>query len=305
MEEKIERQEWIESIKSLCLYSSENELEILYTISNHTEKFYVPKIIKKRNGSNRQLYVPKPILKQIQKNILNNVLYAFPVSDYAMAYVKNRSLVENAKPHVNKKIILKLDIEDFFGSISSEKIYRLFTKEQFSSQVRTLLTHLVTYLDVLPQGAPTSPYISNLVMKDFDEEIGTYCEMRKIDYTRYCDDLTFSGNFDCWEVKRKVSALLKRKGFILNEKKTRIIKKNNAQVVTGIVVNEKVNVRKTLQKRLRQELYYIKKYGIESHVKRIGEEKETYKRHLMGQINYCISIHPKKEFIEYKNLLQK
>ncbi len=304
MEERIEKEKTLNMIKSLRLYPSEMEIQILYTISNHTEKFYIPKKIKKRNGQDRQLYVPKPILKQIQKNILKNVLSDMPVSSYAKAYVKNCSLKENVKPHVNKQIVLKLDIEDFFDSITFEKIYAVFPKEKYSTSIRTMLAHLVTYFDALPQGAPTSPYLSNLVMKHFDEIIGAYCEKQGISYTRYCDDLTFSGDFDYWKLKKKVSNFLNKMGFVLNEKKTKVIKQNNAQLITGLVVNEKINVQKEVRKRIRQEMYYIKKYGLKEHAQKIGVEENSYKRHLLGQINYCIGISPTKEFIEYKEFLR-
>ncbi len=102
-----------------------------------------------------------------------------------------------------------------------------------------LLTYLCTYKDFLPQGAPTSSYISNLVMKDFDETLGAYCEENKISYTRYADDMTFSGNFNPKEIIIKVRKMLAPLGLELNKDKIHVIKKSRSQNVTGIVVNEK------------------------------------------------------------------
>lgn len=286
-------------------YSDSKKLNILYTISNNPEKFYTSKYINKKDGTKRELLVPNPILKNIQKNILNNVLYGLSVSKYACAYIPSKPLIDNAKDHTNKKIILKLDIKDFFTNITFENIYNSLPNSIFPKEVKVLLVKLCTYYDYLPQGAPTSPYLSNLALKGFDEYIGGYCEKRNITYTRYCDDLTFSGDFNVRQLKNKVEAFLEEIGFNLNDKKTKVIRNNNRQTVTGVVVNKKINIAKEYKREIRKEIYYITKYGLDSHCKHLKSDKVKYLNSLKGRINYCLQInHDNNEFKEYLKILK-
>ncbi len=279
----------------------EKRLACLYAVSNHTEKHYHSAAIPKKNGQVRRLFVPDPLLMRIQKNILRHVLAEEAVSEYATAYRAGSAVIENVRPHVGKKKILKLDIQGFFDHITFPLVYQYaFPAVQFPPAIRRLLTELCCYKDYLPQGAPTSPAISNLVMKPFDEFIGAWCAKRKITYTRYCDDLTFSGEFDEKEVKCKVRSYLEAMGFDLNRKKTRLARQCSRQTVTGIVVNEKPQVNREYRRQLRAELYYCRKYGVKSHLERIygqkrqieDEDCKTYLRQQLGKVNYVLQVNP-------------
>lgn len=288
--------------------SDKEKIRRLYILSNNIEHYYKKYEIPKRSGGKRVIYEPNYILKRMQRNILNNVLSGFKVSKYAMAYVKGKSVKDNAFIHVNKKIILKLDIKDFFASISFMDVYnKVFLEEYFPKQVRTVLTYLCTYNEFLPQGAPTSSYISNLVMRDFDEEIGVFCEDNNISYTRYSDDMTFSGNFDVKKVIYKVKDELKKLGMQLNYRKIHVIYNNMSQQVTGITVNEKPQVIKIKRRRIRQEVYYIKKYGLYSHMLRMNIKDEfSYLFSLFGKINFVLMVNSDdSEFIKYRNFVLK
>lgn len=250
----------------------EKYFSCLYALGNHAKDHYRAVEIPKRGGGTRKLLVPDYLLGQVQKNILHHVLDGLSVSDCAKAYRPHQSVVENARPHVGAKRLLKLDIKDFFGNISYFLVYRYaFPGIYFPPAVRTLLTHLCCFQDSLPQGAPTSPAVSNLVMKPFDGYMGNWCAQREIQYTRYCDDMTFSGDFDVREVKRKVRGFLASYGFELNQKKTRVQDSYRRQSVTGVVVNEKPQVSRAYRRALRAEVYYCRKYGVESHLLRRGE----------------------------------
>ena len=291
-------------------WTDDKKLACLYAVSNHVEEHYHTAVIKKKNGKERLLLVPDPLLKGIQRQILHNVLEERPISKYAMAYHKGASLKDNAAPHVGKEKILKLDMENFFQNILfSQVLQSAFPGKYFPPSVGTLLTYLCCYYDYLPQGAPTSPAISNLVMKPFDESMGKWCEERGIAYSRYCDDMTFSGDFDADMVKRKAGAFLNHMGFCLNHKKTRIITRNRQQNVTGVVVNCKPQVSKEYRRKLKQEIYYCKKYGIRGHLERIGDKKylelgevgiAKYRLRLIGKVNYVLQVNPEdKEFRGY------
>lgn len=287
----------------------EKQLSLLYGLSNHAEEHYQKVQIPKRNGTWRTLYVPDSLLKYIQKQILHKILMQFPVSSCASAYKKGCSLKENAAPHTGKPIVLKMDIWDFFGNITFISVYQhAFPGELFPPSVRTLLTHLCCYRDFLPQGAPTSPYISNLVLAPFDRYMENWCKGRNITYTRYCDDLTFSGNFEPEMLIRKVSSFLLRMGFEVNPEKTKVCRRGQQQIITGIVVNEKAQVPKAYRRSLRQEIYYIEKFGLSEHLAHIHSDltPERYLERLKGRIRYVLQINPQdKEFQEALTHLNK
>ncbi len=301
-----------EFLLSLNLFKCKNKkkyIKVLYSIGNNIEENYNIYKIKKRNGKYRTIYEPNSLLKHIQKKILINILNNKTISKYAKAYHKGISLKDNAIPHANKKIILKLDIKNFFESITFANIYNsCFQIEYFPKSVGILLTTLCTYDNHLTQGSPTSAYISNLVMKEFDEELGIWCEENNISYTRYSDDMTFSGNFNPSDIIVKVRKMLYKLGLQLNNDKTHIIKNSSSQNVTGIVVNEKVQVNIKYRKSIRQEMYYIKKFGLNSHLNKINVniDKIKYLNKLYGKILYILQINENdKEFNDYKNIIKK
>lgn len=170
-----------------------------------------------------------------------------------------------------------------------------------------LLTYLCTYNEHLPQGAPTSAYISNLVLKEFDEELGKWCCQNNISYTRYSDDMTFSGMTFSNELIPRVRKMLSKLGLELNNKKTHLIHHSNRQIVTGIIVNEKCTLDKNYKKKIRQEMYYLTKYGIDSHCSKINcQDKLHYLASLKGKILYVLQIDQNnQEFINYKNTINK
>lgn len=266
--------------------------------------------IPKKHGGQRKLLVPDYLLHHIQKDILTQILNKKMVSPYAKAYFPGAKIVENVYPHVGAEKILKLDIKDFFENITYIMVYQqVFQAEEFSAAARTLLTTLCCYRDYLPQGAVTSPMISNLVLKPFDEYIGKWCEERKIHYTRYCDDMTFSGEFDVKEVKNKVRSFRQVLGFELNLKKTRALKRHQRQTVTGIVVNEKPQVSREYRRELKKEVYYCEKYGIREHLERTKQKEYLekgemrYLQHLIGKVNYVLQVQP--EDVHFQKILVK
>lgn len=282
-------------------------IKTIYAIGNNVENNYKVYKIKKRSHGYRTIYEPNKTLKYIQRQILNNILNNKSISKYATAYHKGISLRDNAIPHINKDIVLKLDIKNFFESISFGDVYNAcFAIDSFPKSVGMLLTYLCTYSDHLTQGSPTSSYISNLVMKEFDEELGSWCEENNISYTRYSDDMTFSGRFNPSEVIIKVKKMLHKLSLELNDKKVHVVYKSARQDVTGITVNEKVQVNIKYRKDIRKDVYYIRKFGLSSHLERcnIKNNKDKYLDTLYGKILYALQINSNdKEFIEYKDYI--
>ena len=295
------------------LSSLEQDLGIsvktLYAVSNNLSKHYRKAKLPKKNGGFRNLSVPDEVLKSIQKRIAEVLLIHMPVSRYAKAYRFGSSTLRNAKHHVGKQVVLKLDILHFFDSIRYSTVKdKVFPEEIYEEPLRILLTMLCYRKDALPQGAPSSPAITNIILYEFDELIGQWCRERDITYTRYCDDMTFSGDFDPAEVIRFVRLELKKLGFLLNEQKTRIQRPGQQQSVTGIVVNEKISIPADYCRKLRQELYYCRKFGFQEHLQKIGLEipADTYRMRLLGKVNYVLQVHPDdRDMHEAKKWLER
>lgn len=280
----------------------------LYTVSNRIHRHYHSVKIPKANGDFRELRVPDDFLMAIQRSIANKLLVNEEISPFATAYRFGGSTLSNAMPHAGKPVLLKLDIRHFFDNIIYPAVKeKAFPAERYSEANRILLSILCVYNDALPQGAPTSPAISNIIMRDFDNTVGNWCVAKNITYTRYCDDMTFSGDFSPREVIVFVKEELLKMGLFLNGKKTVSVRDGQKKIVTGIIVNEKINVPISYRKKLRQELYYCKKFGIKSHMARadIKIEEDAYIRQLLGRINYVLSVDPKnEEMLSCKNWLK-
>ena len=251
----------------------------LYGLSNNLEGHYHSAFVPKSDGTKRNLSIPDLVLKRVQRSIADNILSQYTISRYATAYTPGSSVHKNAQPHVGKVKILKLDIEGFFDNISYARVKNIvFHEEKFSEPIRVLLTMLCYYKESLPQGAPTSPMITNIIMCDFDEKVGAFCNNKGIAYTRYCDDMTFSGDFDEGEVIALVKSELKKLGLFLKNRKTAVVSKAKRQAVTGVVVNEKINLTKEYKKKIRQEMYYIQKFGINGGIGMQIKSLETWMR---------------------------
>ncbi len=281
----------------------------LYAVSNSIRNHYRTVMIPKNSGGFRKLSVPDEILKSIQKSITEKLVLPIGISKYAKAYYPSCSIVKNARLHVNKEIVLKLDILNFFDSITYITVKnKVFPSTVYAESLRILLSLLCYYDNGLPQGAPSSPAISNVIMYEFDEMLGKWCEGYGITYTRYCDDMTFSGDFNPDTVISFVRNELKKYGFLLNEQKTKIQCDGNRKIVSGVVVNEKPSVPIEYRRKLRQEIYFIEKFGIYSHMEKakIDASPDKYIRQLFGRINYVLSINPNdKYFLQSRNLLKK
>ena len=241
-------------------------------------------------------------------------MWKYLTDDLYKDFLLSLNLVDS-KTYIKKLYAISNNIEDnykvfkinYFDSISFYSIYNnCFPIEYFPKGIGMLLTYLCTYNGYLPQGAPTSAYISNLVMKDFDDELGSWCEINNISYTRYSDDMTFSGDFNPNLIIKKVKTMLFKLGFELNKKKIHVIKQHQQQKITGIVVNEKMQVEIKYRKEIRKEIYYIKKYGLNSHLNRINcKNKEKYLNKLYGRILFVNQINNDKEFLNYKDYVLK
>ncbi|MBB3054787.1 reverse transcriptase domain-containing protein [Mucilaginibacter gotjawali] len=295
----------IYNLEHLCALVGYHSSYLLRAV-DHPNFFYRSFKIKKNNNQFRDIDEPLPSLKEIQDWILTNILYQIAPSKYAKAYVPGTSLKQNILFHRDQPIVLTMDIKDFFPSVKRSQITALFFRLGYSIAISDLLAKLCCLNDCLPQGASTSPYLSNLILASFDDAIAVYCIPLGIRYTRYADDLTFSGKFDCEVLKLQVIKHLSIHGLKINEQKTRIMRFGERQIVTGVVVNKKMQVSKEKRMAIRQQMHFIKRFGLEEHMKARKLSKGNYVRHLLGKINFILYINPDDlEFIKYRDDLLK
>lgn len=209
--------------------------------------------IGKRGGGTRQISAPKVFLKTVQHWILDYILWSLPVHSGAHAYRKDRSILTNAATHLRSSYVANIDIKDFFGSVTKAMLERLLQRQGFGPRLANAVARLTTFDGVLPQGAPTSPLLSNAYMFEFDLAMTAYAEAQRLSYSRYADDITLSGE-DRDKVVRAIrcaASLLRRRGLQLNDKKTRIASRGGQQKVTGVVVNEKLQPPRRLRRKVR------------------------------------------------------
>lgn len=262
--------------------------------SAYTKYFYKQHVIPKKNNDFRYLYEPLPSLKEIQQWILENILNKIPVSRYAKAYTSGRSIKDHVKYHKGHKVVLTLDIKAFFDNIHLDLIEKLFLQLGYSNLISNLLAKLCCHEYTLPQGASTSPRLSNIILNPMDEALSEYCRTNKLRYSRYADDLAFSGeeiNVD--ELNKLIENELKKVRLQLNKDKTMLMKDNRRQIISGIIVNDKIQVPRKKRDELRQAMFYIEKYGLDDHLKKINCTKANYVKHLLGIANYITFINPK------------
>lgn len=267
----------------------------LYGVSYHRASHYQTVRIPKANGEYRELHVPDALLKSIQRRILSVILDREAISPYATAYRYGGGIAKNAAPHVGKPVVLKLDIRHFFDRVIYPLVKdRAFPADRFSESNRVLLTMLCMYRDALPQGAPTSPAVSNIIMREFDDTVGAWCARQQIAYTRYCDDMTFSGDFDPKPVIQKVRQELQKMGFFLNDKKTVVVRDGQKKLVTGVVVNQRLRAPAEYRRNLRQELYYCRRFGVSRHLEHraLQQTEGQYLRGLLGRVQFALQLDP-------------
>ena len=233
--------------------------------------------IGRKNGPGRQILAPSPDLKIRQKylsRILQKVYYYYRpacVHGFIRKFNDQKgSVVTNAQPHVNKRYVLSMDIRDFFPSVTAPMVQEmLMQKLKLPLQVAAALTRLCTYQERLPQGAPTSPIISNFIFLDLDHALQDFSSYFSITYTRYADDLTFSTNEEAFRqtalttFKTEVEKKILKAGFVLHPQKIVLRTSLQRQQICGIKVNEKLNISRAYKKQTRAMRHDLEVNGLE------------------------------------------
>jgi len=208
------------------------------------ESCYTVSSIPKRYGGTREICAPGGSLRYLQRRILDNLLNPRPLSDTCHGFRSKRSTSSNAAPHVGQAMVINLDLRDFFPTITAARVAGLFAQLDLpgGTMGRAFLVDAVTFRGRLPQGAPTSPGIANLICRRLDSQLSGLARHAGAEYTRYADDLTFSGPVAIASCLPTVRRIVAEEGFALADEKTRLMRRGVRQDVTGLTVNDQVSV---------------------------------------------------------------
>lgn len=285
--------------------------------------------ISKRSGGTRKIIAPITPVKFIQSNLNEILQKIFIPKNSVHGFTLGKSIKSNATAHLKKRIVVNIDLKDFFPTINFGRVRGLFLAYpfNFNEVVATALAQICCYKNTLPQGAPTSPIISNFICRRLDNEITKLLSQKRCTYTRYADDITISTNLkslptdiativdDKLRLGESVIQIIKNNGFQINASKTRYAYKNNRQEVTGLIVNKTVNVNRKYVRHVRAMLHSWEKYGItnaaQEHFskynvkhKKITHPENSYQNELVGKIGFIGFIKGKSNPI-YRKLVER
>lgn len=268
-------------------------LDTLARMVAKPEVFYRKFTIPKKSSGRRVIYSPQASLLHCQRWILQNILNSVPLHDACHGFRKKRSIVTNASRHLEGKVLLKMDLENFFPSIPISWVIRTFLEMGYAHNVAYYLSALCCYNKSLAQGAATSPALANIVCTKLDIRLQKLADKLKITYTRYADDLTFSGPYINDGFSALVTDIVRDYGLSVNQEKTRLKIKNGSRIVTGVSIQSgKTSVPLKYKRKIRNEFFFIDKFGILSHMsqKRISDPGYLYS--LIGRVSFWLQVEP-------------
>lgn len=252
--------------------------------------------IQKKNGTFRHLHNPDQVMRIAQHRILNKVLNLVHIPGYIYAFEKNKSIPEMASKHVGKNLVISVDIKDFFHSIKQNKLHQLFIQAGIEEKPARTLSEICTYKSYVPQGALTSPKVSNMVAAaTFGPVMERYCVENDFTLTIYADDITIStlrSDVVVSEVLGFITSSLTSFGFIVNKAKTKVMHRGCRQYVCGVVVNEKLNLIRVERQRLRAIVHNIACNGVEVEALKNSKSPSEFLNHVKGRLNWFKQNNP-------------
>ena len=271
--------------------------------------------IRKRSEGWRLIEAPKPILKAVQRKIQTEILAKIPNHQSAHGFTRGRSIVTNARPHVGQHVIVKFDLENFYANVGFSRVVAIFRRIGYCREAAIWLARLTTSAlppnisfpegdprglepfrkRHLPQGAPTSPSLANLSALGLDVRLTGLAKSYRLNYTRYADDLTFSGGDSLLKSLRTflplTTKIIRDERFIVNLRKRKVIRRHQRQTVTGVVVNETTNISRRDFDRMKAILTNCIREGPASQNR---EQHGDYAAHLRGRIAHISQLNSKR-----------
>ena len=306
----------------LCFHSTDITMDELLQYANlqNNDRYFEFLIPKKRKGLYRQICAPTDRLKEILRAVNYLLSYNFSSKLYVTGFTKKTSVVVNASIHIQQPFVFNIDLYDFFGSITLSNIVKRLRRfpYYFSPEVSSVIARLSCVstkgnsVVSLAQGSPASPIISNLVCEELDAQLYDLSARYGIRYSRYADDITFSGSENIFQFQKpfylKLDQIISSHHFRINLNKVRLLPSSYRQVVTGLIVNEKVNVTKAYIKEIRNLLYIWEKYGYGNAYRRFYIKNDrrngitNFVNFLRGKLNYlcCVKGENDSVYLRFK-----
>lgn len=241
-------------------------------------------------------------MRAVQYRILTRILNKIEVPEYIYAFERGKSIPSMAEKHVQKGLIISLDLKDFFPSIKQQRLHQVFQHIGFDNMPAKTLSELCTYKAFVPQGALTSPKLSNIIAAlTFGPDVKKFADENNLTLTIYADDITLSSKDDLYrtvgapavgEIVEAVSQIVERHGFKMNRRKTKKMRPFQRQYVCGVVVNYKVNLQKTERNKLRAIVHNCVKNGIVNEAGKTGTDPLLFKQRTMGRLNWFSQLNP-------------
>lgn len=335
IKEKFLTLETREDVAALLGIQDKSLRYFLYSIK--PDNMYSEFIIKKKNGEDRHIYAPDRRLKNIQRKMAQILNCVYKIKPAAHGFVLDKNIVTNAENHIKRKYVFNIDLENFFEQIHFGRVRGMLMKPPYSigSEAALVIAQIACYKGKLPQGAPTSPILTNMVCSPLDTQLTKLAKKYNLHYTRYADDISFSSyrdelptgivyeDLEGIHIGKELREILSQNSFAVNSKKTRVFDYRKRQEVTGLVVNEFVNIRRAYIKKIRAILYHCKQDGIYETAKEYVEKgncknssiiemikneteenkervAEWFKEVLKGKIGYIKFVRGKNDYVFLK-----
>ena len=278
--------------------------EVVAAMVNGTESFYRTFSIPKKSGGSREISAPYPSLKYVQLWIYHNILKKLKTHGCAHGFVSNRSIISNVQTHLPNKCLLKIDLKDFFSTIRIEWIIQVFKSLGYEHHVAFYLASLCCCQGVLPQGAPTSPVLSNLTSIHLDRRLYRLAKRFNLVYTRYADDIAFSGEKLPVKVIEYATSIIEDCGLVVNKTKVRLYNEHGSKILTGICLsNGQARLPREKRRELEKELHYIEKYGLDSHIRHNKIKDAHYLESLIGRVGFWLQVEPDNLFAKKMSVM--
>ena len=280
----------------LCLLLGKNT-SYLASVINSNSSHYREFCIAKRNGGKRIISAPFPALLECQKWIYDKIISKASIHTSAHGFTYNKSIITNSKVHVGQNHFLKIDLKDFFPSITINQVINIFKSLGYTHKVSFYLASICCCGDRLPQGAPTSPMISNIVAKTLDNRLMKFAKRFNLKYSRYADDIAFSGDFIPVKYIEYITNIINSCNFIVNENKTILQHEKHKRIVTGISISKnEIKIPREYKRNLKLEIHCIRKHGILGHMRKNKIKNPSYLTSIIGKIHFWLSVEPNNNY---------
>ena len=284
---------------SIYAYCIGRNKKYLASVVNASQSHYRRFLIKKRRGGKREISAPYLALLECQQWILEHILNKVKIHGAAHGYVVGKSIITNATAHIGQDYLLKVDIKDFFPSIRLNQVFAVFKELGYTSKVSYYLAAICCLNGTLPQGAPTSPALSNIIAIRIDRRMSLFATKCGLNYTRYADDLAFSGKKVTPKHLEYIIRIVESCGFSVNESKTKLLSNKRKRILTGIsVASNSLKIPRNYKRELKKEIHYIRKYGHISHMRKCKIKSTDYLHRVIGKLRFWLSVEPNSKIAQ-------